>query len=356
MHKRRVLQIVQHLQPGGIETMALDLMRKASSDTDVHLLSLEGHKKECLHAWSRLQPYADRLHFMQKRSGLDFKTIMRMVKRIKTLDIDVVHTHHIGPLVYGGLAARIAGVDRLIHTEHDAWHLGNRKRRWLQTAVTKLTRPVVVADADLVAEAVKSAIPSITPAVIHNGVDTSKFFPGDKTKARTQFGLPLDVQLIGCAARLEEVKGHESLLSAMAALPDTIHLALAGDGGLRKILEHLSSILEISHRVHFLGSIDDMPAFHRALDVFCLSSKKEGLPLSPLEAQASGVPVVLTNVGGCSEAVCPETGYLVQPNSQKCLSEALLNALNSAADGNPRDFVLHNRNLEQTISAYEALH
>ena len=356
MDKLRVLQVVQHLRPGGIETMTLDLLNKSSAQTEVHIMCLEGSRKQTLASWPRLHPVAHRLHFLDKKPKVDFPAVARLVLLIKKLKIDVVHSHHIGPLIYGGIAAKISGIKHMVHTEHDAWHLNNTKRRHLQNLIAHVVKPVIVADADLVAQSLRQFIPSISPEIIHNGVDVDKFAPGNKRQARKKLGLPQNVNLIGCAARLETVKGHSYLLKAMNFIPDTIHLALAGDGSLRIPLEELVRSYGLTKRVHFLGSIDDMEAFHNAIDVFCLASEQEGLPLSPLEAQASGVPVVLTDVGGCREAICPDTGRLVTAKSPTELAEALKKALQCTDKETPREFVIQHRNLDQTIKAYEALY
>ena len=355
MPTKRILQIVQHLQPGGIETMALDLMERAGPDRDVQILSLEGRKDAAIEGWPRLAKNAERLHFLAKRPGLDQTAVFRLVAILKKQSIDVVHTHHIGPLIYGGIAARLAGL-RVVHTEHDAWHLSGARRSKVQSLINKVVKPVFVADANLVALAVKSAIPTIDPIVIHNGVDAEKFAPGDKQAARRRLGLPADRKIIGCAARLEPVKGHSVLLKALSLMPNDVDLVLAGDGSLYQELRAMAAALDIAPRVHFLGRVDDMVTFHQAQDVFCLASEKEGLPLSPLEAQAAGCPVVLTDVGGCGEAVCPDTGYLVPAGSPGRLARKLSIALAETDDADPRPFVLNHRNLKATIAAYEALH
>jgi len=355
MTTKRVLQVVQHLQPGGIETMALDLMERAGADREVHILSLEGQAEDVIAAWPRLAGVTDRLHFLDKRPGLDQRAVFRLVSLLRELSIDIIHTHHVGPLIYGGIAARLLGT-RVVHTEHDAWHLSEARRCHIQSLLHNVVKPIFVADANLVARAVKAAIPTIKPIVIHNGVDTKKFIPGDEVSARRRLGLPIDARIIGCAARLESVKNHDLLFRALSLLPKDIHLALAGDGSLFQDLITLAGNLGIATRVHFLGSIDDMVSFHQAQDVFCLASEKEGLPLSPLEAQAVGCPVVLTDVGGCSEAACPDTGYLVPPGSEGQLAHNLAIALDTANHVDPRAFVLTHRNLETTIQAYEALH
>ena len=148
--------------------------------------------------------------------------------------------------------------------------------------------PTVVADAELVAKSIRQYIPLFRPSVIMNGIDTERFQPGQQSMARDQLSLPKDVPIIGCAARLTAVKAHNILISAFSQLPNHIHLALAGGGELEEELKKLAQSLNVSDRVHFLGVVDDMPTFFHALDVFCLASMREGLPLSPLEAQACG--------------------------------------------------------------------
>lgn len=356
MDKLRILQIVQHLRPGGIETMTLDLLSKSSTQTDVHIMCLEGDREQTLASWARLLPVAHRIHFLDKKPKVDFPAIVRLVMLIKKLKIEVVHTHHIGPLIYGGIAAKISGIKHIIHTEHDAWHLNSKKRRQVQNLIAHIVKPVIVADANLVAQSLRQFLPSIVPEVIQNGVDVDKFVPGNKAKAREKLGLPQNIDLIGCAARLETVKGHSYLIKAMNFIPETVHLTLAGEGSLRATLEALARSYGLTERVHFLGSIDDMETFYNSIDVFCLASEQEGLPLSPLEAQSSGIPVVLTDVGGCREAICPDTGRLVTAKSPTELAVALNKAVQCTDKESPREFVIQHRNLNQTIKAYEALY
>ena len=353
-----VAQIVQHLAPGGIETMVLDLQDKASDPEQVHIISLEGNYDEAMAHWPRIQD-TPRLHFLGKDSGLKPGVISTLAALLKNLGVDVLHTHHVGPLLYGGLAAKLAGC-RHVHTEHDAWHLTNIKRRLLVGTCFHLLNPTVVADAKLVAENIRQYIPLSKPEVILNGVDTARFCPGEQNKARQQLDLPADKKIIGCAARLTAVKSHDHLIQAFSALPDDTHLALAGGGELEQLLKTLAKSLNISSRVHFLNVVEDMPAFYRAIDIFCLTSEREGFPLSPLEAQASGRVAVLTDVGGCREAVDPGSGLLVShgniPELTKTLSRVLETGLTEQARDSARNFVLSHGDLKRMIQQYESLY
>jgi hypothetical protein len=124
---KKIIHVVQHLAPGGIESLTLELLRFAHPDDQLLVVSLEGDKQEALARWPRLQEYQDKLVFLQKAPGVQFGLVVTLVKAFKGVRPDVVHTHHIGPLMYAGYAAKLAGVPVRIHTEHDAWHLNNKK-------------------------------------------------------------------------------------------------------------------------------------------------------------------------------------------------------------------------------------
>ena len=350
-----VIHVVQHLRPGGIENLVLEMLRVSPATQEVHIVSLEGDKETALRHWKRPRPHADHLHFLQKSSGIRPGTLFRLARLFRRLRPSTVHTHHIGPLFYGGLAARLARVPRVIHTEHDAWHLKAARRRRLQGLLLSLARPVLVADAEAVAAEIRRCWPASDPHVIANGIDTDRFTPGGRAEARRFLKLPERAPLIGCAARLEAEKGHRFLIAALAELAEPTHLVLAGQGTLEPALRDQIEALGLRHRVHFLGHVDDMPAFYRALDVFCLASLNEGLPLSPLEAQACDVPAVLTDVGACGEALCPDTGVLVPRADVAALAGALTQQLRRRSVVGPRAYVCRHHDLRHVVSAYAAV-
>lgn len=143
---------------------------------------------------------------------------------------------------------------------------------------------------------------------VHNGVDTRVFHAGDPAEARAALGLPTEGRWLLFVGNLLPVKDPAFLLRAFqkiaAALPDT-HLALAGRGPLRESLGTTAGELGISSRVRFLGPQDaaQIGTWMRAADLFCMTSRNEGLPNVILESQACGLPVVATDVGGIHEVV-----------------------------------------------------
>lgn len=353
-----IVQIVQHLQPGGLETMVLNLSQANAQHQPMHIVSLEGNKDTLLAAWPALQPFAARIHCLDKPAGWSIATLWRLTWLLRQLCPGAVHTHHLGPLLYGGLACRLGGIRRLIHTEHDAWYLDDPHQCRLARLALTLLRPTLVADASPVASALESQLGKRQPLVIPNGIDERRFVPGARQQARARFGLPAGVQLIGCAARLEAVKGHSLLLEAMTRLPDTVHLALAGVGTLQNALQQQCRESGIAHRVHFLGLVEQMPRFYQGLDLFCLPSLAEGMPLCVLEAQACGIPVVMSAVGAAADMVCPASGQLLTRRDPALLAQLLAQGL-LHADGlaaTTRSFVCEQGSLASMAQAYQRLY
>lgn len=347
------VQIVQHLRPGGIECLALDLLKQPPVGDRGLLISLEGTLETAVAAWPRLASVSDRLVFMNKQPGSDLKLVWRLARVLRAWNAHVVHTHHVGPMLYGGLAARLAGVRRLVHTEHDAWHLLEPARARLVRNIWRGVRPRIVADADLVAEQITKTAQVPVQAVIRNGVDMIRFSPGSKAVARARLGLPRNVPIIGVIGRLSAVKNQRAAITALSHLTRrSIHMAIAGDGDERAALEQHVVRLNLRHRVHFLGHLEGVETFYRAVDCLCLPSHSEGYPLSLIEAQACGLPVVATRVGGVPEAVCPGSGRLVDADDMDGLTTALTESLLNPNPAYARKFAESRGNLARMLDAY----
>ncbi len=355
----KVVHVVQHLRPGGIETLALDFL-KAGFHADSMIISLEGSREEAVATWPRLAGYGGRIAFLSKKPGFRPSLLAKLASVLSQLSPDVVHTHHIGPLLYGGVAARIAAVPRLVHTEHDAWHLEDERAARLARRLFKLVRPTLVADAGQVARSLTKAV-GVQSQVILNGVDTKRFAPAEKLPARRQLGLPEEAILIGTAGRLTPVKNHLMAIRAFAKLPAAFNgrplvMAIAGDGEERSALEAAIGNHNLRGRVLLLGHLERVEQFYNALDVYFLSSTQEGLPLSLLEAQACGVRAVATDVGGCKEAVCPATGRIVPNGDEVAFAAGLLVLTRVPRTRTPRRFVLNHGDAGSMYRAYEALY
>lgn len=333
-----VVHIVQKFEVGGIETLVLDLMRSETHRDQV--ISLEGATSRLTQHWPALQPFAARIAGMDKKPGIDWRVVSRVAAHLRSIQPAAVIAHHIGPLLYGGIAARLARVPAILHYEHDVWHYQNPRHVTLLAWCERLLHPHHLAASNEIAARVRTLLPRARVTVAAPGIDLERFQIGDRAAARQAIGLSHQGPLIGTVGRLAAVKGQRHLVEAVALLPGAVALAIVGDGPDRLMLETLARDLKVAPRVHFVGQRDGIEHILPAFDVFCLPSLGEGLPRAVLEAQACGLPVVATDVGDLKSAVCRATGILVPAADPAALARALVTALAMASpDAQSRAFV-----------------
>lgn len=354
--KKIIMQVSGSLCLGGIETLVLEMQRNALPNAEVHAVSLGGSKQVFLETRPNFNNERYKTYFLNKGRGLNVRTIKKIIQLMRHIKASVVHTHNTSGLLYGGIAARLVGIKHHVHTEHDAWHLQNKKEYYITKTLFQLLKPKVVADASCVFDSLNQLMPKQELFLIYNGIDIDKFKVGDKKTARQLLQLPLDRKIIGCVGRLELIKGQEFLIQALKELPEEVYLIFVGQGSLQTYLEQQVKALGLTRQVRFLGKIENMTPVYQAIDVCCLPSLGEGLPLVLLEAQASGIPCVATDVGGTSEALCPHTGILVPPKKPQQLAQAIWQRLEEPPTISPRDFVVASRSLKEMMVQYHRLY
>lgn len=327
MSALRILHLLASFDIGGAELVALRLAR-AQRD--------EGH--EPLIVGFSAGPLLDRMHaddlasfVMHKGDRFDAGLPLRLASLLGNERADVIHSHNPMGLVYAAPAAKLAGVAS-VHTKHGEAKDIPRRMLLLRAAARLLGGFVCVSEETRAYAEQTGEAPRGRLHVIDNGVDTRVFRPDGARRAqiRGELGLGDDVTVLGTVGRLSAVKNQALLLRAAAPLLDERHaLVIAGDGPERARLESLAASLGCD--VHFLGARGDVDAVLDALDVFVLSSDTEGLPLVLLEAMASELPVVSTDVGGIG-AVLGERGKLVPKGDERALREALAALLAAPAE------------------------
>ena len=352
------VHIVERMAPGGIETLVLDMVQGMPGQHVV--FSLSGTRAGLVAGWPRLAALGANLEGFDREPGVHPLLVGRLKSRLDTLRPDTVIVHHDGPMVYGGLAARFAGVRTIVHVEHDAWHYDTPRRRALIGLIFKVVRPRRVAVSDEVAARVATYFAGPPVTVIPPGINLAVYRPGDRTFARIRLGLDGNVPIIGTSGRLVSVKSQVTLVEAVALLrksmPRPPELVIVGNGPERGVLEASARGLGIEHATHLIGHRDDLPEILPAFDVYALPSLHEGLPRGVLEAQAVGVPVVASNVGALADAVCPISGRLVPPGDAHALAGALAGMLAAEPDpATPRAFVKSRYGLSRTLAAFNAV-
>ncbi|MHB1192355.1 MAG: glycosyltransferase [Longimicrobiales bacterium] len=226
----------------------------------------------------------------------------------------------------GGMAARWAGVPRVVariglDTDLPGKHWTYRVafRRWVDA---------VLVNADGIRRDVLAGMPGLDPSVVatvYDGVRLAGPVPG-REQARRALRLPADVPLVGSVTRFVEQKRLDRFLETLVLLPG-VHGVLAGEGEMEGDLRTRARVLGLEERVHFLGWRSDVESVLGALDVFVVTSDREGMANAMLEAMAAGVPVVSTPVSGAEEALAPDAegrapGFIV-PADPRAIADAL---------------------------------
>ena len=194
----------------------------------------------------------------------------------------------------------------------------------------------------VVATSAKGATYLTVPAtVVHHGIDPAQFCPADKDIVRSRLGLP-NGRLIGCFGRVRHQKGTDIFVDAMLANvanhPDIIGVILGratkDHTSFEKNLKRKISKAGLSNRIRFCGevTVDAIPEWYQALDLFIAPQRWEGFGLTPLESMACGVPVIATRVGAFEELIVDgETGRLIPCDDITAMSNALNDALSNPA-------------------------
>ncbi len=271
----------------------------------------------------------------------DAAALLELRRLFRDLRPDVVHTHNPKPGVYGRLAARAAHVPAIVNTVHGLYALpeDRRAKRYLVYGLERLA--ATASDAELVQN--PEDVPTLRRlgiaadkiTVLGNGVDLTRFRPDrlDATARRAQraaWGADDDTVVVGVVGRLVWEKGYRELFAAARALAGhTPRIRFVVVGGLDAAKadqlgpEDLAAIERDADLVG-LGHRDDVDDLYGAMDVFVLASYREGFPRAAMEAAASGVPVVATDIRGCRQVVDDgRTGLLVPPRDAVALADAI---------------------------------
>lgn len=330
MKKIRVMHLLYYLSIGGLEQVVLNLTRQL--DRNRYEPSVA-----CLRESGTLKAEFEKQNIpvfeFNSGEGLAFDLPFKLARLIKTQRVDIVHTHDLGPYLYGTVAAKLARVPVVIHTEH-SYLTQNTQLLKLSERVLSWFTNKIISDSDAVTRFLVDE-EQINPrkiTTILNGVDTDRFSKnGYNNKLKKSLGLPDDSKVIGTVGRLVEVKDQHSLITAFAAVRkkvESCHLIIVGDGPLKENLKQLASQLGVDDYVHFPGKRRDIPQILDAMDIFVLSSLSEGLSLSLLEAMAASKPVIATAVGGNIEIInSDEVGVLVPARNPIALAEKLIRLL-----------------------------
>jgi glycosyltransferase involved in cell wall biosynthesis len=270
----------------------------------------------------------------------DLISLARMVKLVRDLRPDVVHTHMAKAGTVGRLAARLCGVPLIVHTYHGhVFHsyFGPTRTRVFVTIERALGvashRIIVVGEGQRDEIAGYGVAPRDKIEAIPLGLELGQYLNAESCRGhvRSELGVGDDVPLVGIVARLVPIKAHEVFFEAAARVRQAAPAArflVVGDGERRDELIALANRLGLRECVTFVGWRRDMVNVYADLDVVALTSMNEGSPVALIEALAAARPVVSTAVGGVPEVVLHgTTGLTVPARDAAGLADAVLSLL-----------------------------
>lgn len=322
-----IVHVLDRFDIGGMELIALELIRQTRDRYR--------HRVLCLRDKGALAPRLEEIDVpvetLGKRPGKDMGAYLRLWRRLREISPAIVHTYNIGAIDVA-FWARAAGVRTVIHAEHgrDASDPegANPKYRWMRRLLAPMITRFVAVSTDLAEWLVHDiGVTERKVLTVKNGVDTARYYPAGQADAKARSGSK--VIRIGSCGRLDRVKDFATLIDAFSVLigdgnAREIELVIIGNGPEREALEERIRILGLDARVTLAGARDDVEEILRSLDIYVCSSIAEGIALTVLEAMASGLPVVATEVGGTPEiVVASETGLLIPSGNPQALADAL---------------------------------
>jgi glycosyltransferase involved in cell wall biosynthesis len=270
----------------------------------------------------------------------DVRAPAELYRVFRSLGPDLVHTHNPKPGVYGRLAARAARVPAVVNTVHGLYALpGDRLAK--RALVYGLERVAVTcSDAELVQnpEDVETLrrlrVPARRLHLLGNGIDLRRFdasrvSPGRVAAARAEVGAGPDDVVCGLVGRLVWEKGYREVFDAVAAIRERVprlRVFVAGprDDDKADAVTAADIAAAEASGIRFLGMRDDVDVLYAAMDLYVLASHREGWPRSAMEAAATGVPVIATDIRGCRQVVDDGvTGLLVGPRDAGALGRAI---------------------------------
>jgi glycosyltransferase involved in cell wall biosynthesis len=272
--------------------------------------------------------------------GQDLMALVELWRLFRRLRPDIVHTHNPKPGLYGRVAARGAGVRGVVNTVHGLY-ASPEDRMSRKAVVYTLERAAsLCSGAELVQNPedlevlARLGVPSQKLVLLGNGVDLQRFRPGTdehtRRRARADLGVDDNAVVVGMVARLVWQKGFRELFAAAESIrdthPDVVFVVVGGSDPDKNDAISPEDLAGARRRGHivFTGDRDAMEHVYPAFDLFVLPSYREGFPRSAMEAAASGLPVIATDIRGCRQVVTHgQSGLLVPLHDSARLATAI---------------------------------
>lgn len=323
----RILFLITGLAYGGAETQLVHLASRLKARgwgvNIVSMLQPQAYKEE-LYALGI--PVAS----LNMRRGVpDPQAIFRLRELLHEWQPQILHSHMVHANILARITTLLYRVPVVISTIH-SMNEGGRMREIAYRITDPLSTLTTVISHVVAEHYIKAkVVPRKKLRVVPNGIDIQRFNPNVLRPLLPRKEMGLESEFVWLAiGRFEAAKDYPNLLKAFAQVTiqhPGAQLLIAGEGSLKSQLEELAQSMKLKENVHLLGLRKDIPLLMTVANAYVMSSAWEGLPLVLLEASASGLPIVATDVGGNREVVLEgKSGFLVSPRSPDDLANAML--------------------------------
>lgn len=301
------------------------------------------------------------------RGSADVGALLRLARLIRRERPDVVHAHMVHANLLSRVTRWLAPIPVLVNTAHNIDEGGRHRDWWYRLTDALVDMTTQVSEAGARRYLSRKMVSPRKIRFLPNGIDTSAFRRDASARDRARTSLGVAERFVWLAVgRFEEAKDYPSLIGALAQLPATDPssvVLLVGDGPLRPAMEARVREAGLADRARFLGIRKDVPALMNAADAYVMSSAWEGMPMVLLEAAASELPVVATDVGGNAETMeAGVSGVLVPPGDPRKLADAMQALMAMPAEDRSRmgtagrRFVAERYELRTVVDGWEALY
>jgi glycosyltransferase involved in cell wall biosynthesis len=324
----RVLEVLYSFRIGGSEFVGLDLAKQlAGNGVEVYCAAIDAGpgplREQCKKYGIQVIDLQIPTRNPLTRNGLS----LALTCRLRNLRLDAIHLQHFLALNKLGLPARLAGIERVVVTEHSVLDASQtRAGRFRIRLNWRLANTITV-----VHEGIKEylcghlGIPERRVEVIPVGIETEKYHRDDRLLRRTALGIGDEIVFI-FVGRLAPVKGVPGMVAAFLALQSKSslpsRLLIVGDGEEAVPVRTLIERDPFGHRVTLCGEQTDVRSYLAAADLFVLNSRSEGTPRALLEAMAVGLPAICPAVGNIPSMIAGR-GWLTDPSDPVSLENAM---------------------------------
>lgn len=263
-------------------------------------------------------------------NAFGFGILWNLVKVLKAEKVEILHAHRHKSVFYSALASFFTDVKVILGHVHGLNRCKTLSRKLVYFLFGRRVSSFLACSNSVKQDVLKNfptaSLSRVT--VFPSSIDYNKFAHAtiNKTELRKGLSIPQEAFVFLAVGRFVPTKDFITLIKAFAKVshPERCHLLFAGDGRQRQEMENLAKSLDIEDRVYMPGMRKDVPQLMKACDSFVMSSIAEGMPFTLLEAMASGLPPVATNVGGNPEVInSDDLGMIIEPRDIEVLADAM---------------------------------